>query len=91
MQQSKTVDVLDVALLEIETKRILFGKEMHSVQGLCLCLCNGRNIGTALLGAISREMTTRVLYDDMSIVLIIVQKRALGIARVSSKAGQIFG
>jgi hypothetical protein len=56
MQQPHAIDVLNIAFLEIQPKRIFLRQEMHCVQGFRLSLSNRRNILTPFLLPVSCEV-----------------------------------
>lgn len=84
MKQPHAVDVLYVSLLEVQAKRVFLRRIVQSVQGFCLSLRDGRNVWAASLLTVSGKMTTRVLYNDVAIL--VVQQGSLGITRVTAKA-----
>lgn len=63
VNQSQTVDILDITLLKVKRQRVFFCEVMDGIQSFCLCLADARNVGIAFLGQISREMPTRILED----------------------------
>ena len=40
MKDAEVIDVLDIAFLEIEAQRILFGEEVKRIQRFALSFCN---------------------------------------------------
>lgn len=84
MKQPHAVDVLYISLLEVQAKRVFLRRKVQSVQGFCLSLCDGWNVWAASLFTVSGKMTTRVLYNDVAIL--VVQQGPLGITGVAAKA-----
>ena len=74
MEDAEVVDVLDVPLLEIEPKIVLLCGEVDSVEGLCLRLCDGRDLLRAGQTEETREDTPGVLDDSMGVFA--VEERA---------------
>lgn len=84
MEQPHAIDVLDVALLEIEPEGVFLGEEMDGVQRLGLRLADGRDVRAPHLRAVPREVAARVLDDDVAVL--VVQNRALRVGGVPSES-----
>ena len=83
MKQPHAVDVLYISFLEVQAKRVFLRRKVQSVQSFSLSLCDGWNVWVASLFTVSGEMTTRVLYNDVAIL--VVQQGPFGVTRVTAK------
>jgi len=64
VEDAQVVDVLDVALLEVQRGTVFIGSKVQGVQCFCLSFCDRWNILRSWLGQKAREVPASVLYDD---------------------------
>lgn len=86
VKKSHAVDVLNITLLEVQPEREFLCCVMQGIQGFCLSLWNRRNVCATLLFAITSEVATRILDDNVAIL--IIKQGPLGVARVTAKTGK---
>lgn len=65
MQQSHTVDILDITLLEVQPERVLLSQEVNRVQCFGLSFGDGWDVGVAFLRPIAGEVASGVLDDNV--------------------------
>jgi hypothetical protein len=69
MEDAQIIDVLDIALLEIQAQGVFLPKEMKCVKSLCLSLCNRRDVDGAWKPQESSEQTAGILNDNFGVVV----------------------
>ncbi len=84
MEEAKTVDVLDIALLEVESQGVLLSEKLQGIKSFCLSFSYHWNMGSASLFSVSGEQAPCVLDDDVAILP--VEQRLGGVSRVPTKA-----
>jgi hypothetical protein len=83
MEDTQVVDILNIALLEVEVQRILLREEMKSVEGFSLCFCNRGNVTGARKTLEACKVAACILNYDFPIN--VEQKRTGGVRRISAK------
>ena len=83
VKKSHAVDVLNITLLEVQPEREFLCRVMQGIQCFCLSFWNGRNVCATLLFAIPSEVATRILNDNVAIL--IIKQGPLRVARVTAK------
>ena len=83
MEDTQIVDILNIALLEVEVQRILLREEMKSVEGFSLCFCDLGNVTGARKTLEACEEAACILNYDFPVN--VEQKRTAGVRRISAK------
>jgi hypothetical protein len=70
MKKPHAIYILNIALLEIQAERIFLCCVMKRIEGFSLSLRDGGDVGTPFLFPVSSEVTTRILDDNVAIVIV---------------------
>lgn len=68
MEETKTVDVLDITFLEVECQGEFLSSKLQSIKCFCLSLRYCWDVGSAGLFSITSEQAPRVLNDNVAIL-----------------------
>jgi len=88
MEDTQVVDVLNIALLEIEMESILLCKEMKGVEGLSLCFRDCWNVMGAWKTLEASEVAAGILNNYFPINM--EEKWTIRVGRICAKPSRVF-